>query len=60
MYILANRSKVMQRLQEECNFSATHAAKEGCVIATFQPELVCHTTHGLLPHYLISVAEFLL
>lgn len=58
MYILANMSKVMQKLkwqQEECNFSASCAAKEGCVIAAFQPELVCHTTHGLLPLYLVSL-----
>lgn len=26
--------------QEECNFSASHAAKEGCVIAALQPEFV--------------------
>lgn len=58
MYIQVNTSKVMEKLkwqQEECNFSASHAAKEGCVIVAFQPELGCHTAHGLLPHYLVSL-----
>lgn len=57
--ILANASKVMQKLNwqqvESKSLCLPMLPNRVESPLAFQPELICHTTHGLFPHYLASL-----